>query len=183
MKYFKWNKSFLLLVMSVLVLTSCGSKEVDVVFKSNTTENDIIGIESDYSIFILDTEIENNTYDLNVQVEKLATTEIIGKYGKDSTFVSCEITAPDVYSYLMNNMEILNELDTEQLYQNIMEYIKEEECPQRKVKVDIPAEYKDGKLVVDTESFEYQDAVTGGMNSALTELYLLWLTEVDGEVK
>jgi len=61
------------------------------------------------------------------------TTNIVGKYSKDSTFVMCEITAPDVYSYLMENMESLNALDTEKLYRNIMEYITTEDCPQRKV--------------------------------------------------
>ncbi len=122
-------------------------------------------------------ESETN-YDLDAQIASMADVQVKGKYKKNDQTVVCEITAPDVYSYMMNNVDELNKLETKELYENILAYAKSEDCAKRTVEVEVPATYEDGKLVIDTNSVKYQDAVNGGMNSALTELYMKVIDEM-----
>lgn len=176
-----------MIVVGVCCLTSCNSKKVEVVLPNEsetvTVSNDFSTSESrkDFEEFITGESQDNeeSKYDLDVQVASFSKTEIIGKYDKDSTFVTCKVTAPDVYSYLMDNMESLMDMETEELYQDIMAYIQSEECKMRTVEIEVPAELQGDKLVIDTTSAKYQDAINGGMNSALTEIYVLWFMEME----
>lgn len=176
-----------MIVAGMCCLTSCNSKKVEVVLPDEsetvTVNKDFSTSESrkDFEKFITgeSQDDEEPKYDLDVQVANFSKTEIIGKYNKDSTSVICKVTAPDVYSYLMDNMEILMDMETEELYQNIMVYIQSEECGMRTVEIEVPAELQGDKLVIDTTSAKYQDAINGGMNSALTEIYVLWFMEME----
>ena len=60
-----------------------------------------------------------------------------------------------------------------------MVYIQSEECGMRTVEIEVLAELQGDKLVIDTTSAKYQDAINGGMNSALTEIYVLWFMEME----
>lgn len=184
-------KFIVLVIAAVLTLelTACDFGKIETVLGDASeiviVNDDISTNESkkDFEEFILgkSNKTEEKMYDLDVQVAKFATTEIIGTYNKNSTSVTCKVTAPDVYSYLMNNMDLIEQLEIEELYQNILLYIQNEECDKRTVEIEVPAELQGNKLVIDTTYPKYQDAVNGGMNSALTEIYVLWLLEVEGK--
>lgn len=178
-----------IIVAGVCCLISCNYKKVEVILpdasEAVTVSNDFSTSESrkDFEEYITGKtrEDEEQKYDLDVQVASFSKTEIIGKYDEDSTSVTCKVTAPDVYSYLMDNMESLMDMETEELYQDIMTYIQSEECKMRTVEIEVPAELQGDKLVIDTTSVKYQDAINGGMNSALTEIYVLWFMEMEKE--
>lgn len=200
------NKKFVIVVVSLTLLffvSSCGcsskkevvnvEQETEVEVNKDTSDGEVV-LEQKVEIelitnndkteepekeVVVEESTEEQIYDLDVQVEKLATTEIIGEYDKESTSIICKVTAPNVYQYLMDNMQTLNELEVEELYQTIMQYIQSEECEKRIVEVELPAQLQDGKLVVDATTVEYQDAIHGGMNSALTEIYILFLLELE----
>ena len=200
------NKKFVIVVVSLTLLffvSSCGcsfkketvnvEQETEVEVNKDTSDGEVV-LEQKVEIelvtnndkteepekeVVVEESIGEQIYDLDVQVEKIATTEIVGEYDKESTSVICKVTAPNVYQYLMDNMQMLNELEVEELYQTIMQYIQSEECEKRIVEVELPAQLQDGKLVVDATTVEYQDAIHGGMNSALTEIYILFLSELE----
>lgn len=123
-------------------------------------------------------EESKEKYDLDAQIASMADVQVKGIYKKKDQTVVCKITAPDIYSYMMDNVDELNKLETKELYENILVYAQSEECAKRTVEVEVPATYENGKLVVDTSSVKYQDAVNGGMNSALTELYIKVVDEM-----
>lgn len=183
------NKKFviaMIIVVGMYCLTACNSEKIEVILP-NESKTAIIGNDfstpeskKEFEEFITgkSQEAEEPKYDLDMQVADLSTIEIIGKYDKNSTSVTCKISAPDVYNYLMDNMESLMYMETEELYQNILMYIQNEKCKMRTVEIEIPVELQEDKLVLDTTSAKYQDAISGGMNSALTEIYILWYTEI-----
>ena len=69
-------------------------------------------------------------------------------------------------------------MDEEQLLATVKEAIGNEEFPRKEETIELPAEVIDGKVVVDNNSYDYQDAVTGGLYTYLTELYEKALQEV-----
>lgn len=177
----------MMIVMGVCCFLSCKLKEVEVVLPDKsekaTLDNNFSTSESrrDFEEFITGEKQEDEEfkYDLDIQVASFSKTEIIGEYDKDSKFVTCKVTAPDVYSYLIENTESLINMETEELYQNIMAYIQSKECKMRTAELEVPAKMQGNKLVIDTTSAKYQDAINGGMNSALTEIYVLWFMEMN----
>lgn len=149
-------------LICILLFLVTGCTSVDIVF-----DNQLETVES-----------EQDGYDLEKELSALSTVKFKGSYDKDSSSVVCEIQSPDIYSFLMDNMDSMMELDENELYIKIIEYAQKKDCPTRKVEVELPAHFENEKLVVETDSFEYQDAVTGGVNSALTEIYLKALEEM-----
>lgn len=170
-------------------LVAC-SKKTEIVFdietKPDSSEgvNEILFEDDDKEIY---QEIafgnvekpEDTFYDLDTRIEELADIEFVGDYNKNSTFVKCRISAPDVYTYITDNFDSLINMDSESLYNEIVGYIKDEKCPIRNVEVELSAVYDNNQLVVDTTSFEYQDAIHGGLNSALTEFYIQGISEIE----
>ena len=116
--------------------------------------------------------------DLDLQLEQLADIKVIGKYSEKSKTVTCVITAPDLYTYIVGNMDALSKLDTEQLYEVLLDYAIDDKSPQIETELELPVEYYNEKLYVDTSSYEYQDAIHGGLNSALTELFIQSINEM-----
>ena len=171
------NKKFvvaMIIVVGMYCLTACNSEKIEVILP-NESKTAIIGNDfstpeskKEFEEFITgkSQEAEEPKYDLDMQVADLSTIE------------TCKISAPDVYNYLMDNMESLMYMETEELYQNILMYIQNEKCKMRTVEIEIPVELQEDKLVLDTTSAKYQNAISGGMNSALTEIYILWYTEI-----
>ncbi|MDO5415792.1 MAG: hypothetical protein Q4F29_01210 [Lachnospiraceae bacterium] len=96
----------------------------------------------------------------------------------------CEIEAPDVYSMVMEFAEQgMTFEDEEQLHQAIMEYVEEPECPKREQTVKVPVVKRDGSWYADTKSEEYQDAVTGGLYTAMNEMAQKMLEEMIGQME
>ena len=157
----------LLFLLSISCITSCSKVEI------------VMDTELDKKGKNAGTSSNSNTYDLDTQVANKAKVEFKEKYNKNSETVTCTVTAPDVYSYMMNNIDTLVELGEEDLYNNVLEYIKKEDCPTRTKEIELPVVYQDDKLIADTSSFEYQDAIHGGMNSAITELYILSIQSLE----
>ena len=99
-------------------------------------------------------------------------------YNSETGTVLCQINAPDIYSYFQTHENDLMEMDEEQLLATVKEAIGNEEFPRKEETIELPAEVIDGKVVVDNNSYDYQDAVTGGLYTYLTELYEKALQEV-----
>lgn len=151
------------LLCLMLLMTGCSS--VDIVLDNQLNSS----------------ESEQTGQDLERELSALSKIKFKGRYDKDSTSVICEIKAPDLYSYMTEHMDSLMELSEDDLYSNILEYAKSKDCPERKVEIELPAHFEDEKLIVDTNSFAYQDAVCGGINSALSEIYVQIIQEAIGE--
>ena len=111
-------------------------------------------------------------YALDKELTKFAEVKVKGSYSKNSETITCVVKAPNLYDYLLNNMEELSRLDDDQLYAQLLEYASDSTTPTLETEVEIPVVYADGKLCADTSSFEYQDAVAGGLHSAMTELFI-----------
>lgn len=144
----------LLLLFYISALSACKSPEI--VF-----EQDNIGEEVE------------NTNALDKKLESMAEVEVKGKYDKNSETVTCVVTSVDLYTYVMDNMDELAALESEQLYDHLIQYASEEDSPKISTELEVPVEYYEEKLYADTSSFEYQDAIHGGLNSALTEMFIL----------
>lgn len=80
------------LLCILLLFTGCSS--VDIAF-DNQLETE---------------ESEQEGYDLEKELSALSEVKFKGSYDKDSTSVVCEIESPDIYSYLMENMDALMDL-------------------------------------------------------------------------
>ena len=174
-----------LLGVGVFFIYSDFMGDVDVIINPEVTVETMTADQEDaimrHILFGEETEQgkTENGYDLDAQIASMADVQIKGKYKRTDETVVCKITAPDVYSYLMNNIDELNHLEAEELYKKVLEYVKSADCTSRTVEVEVPATYEDGKLIVDTDSVIYQDAVNGGMNSALTEIYITIIREME----
>lgn len=144
------------------------------------------GCKNPEIVFNLENEesesVKNQGYALDLELEQLANVEVKGRYNQNSETITCEITAPDMYTYVMNKVDILAEMDTEQLYEELLRYASDDTSSKRVIELELPVEYYDEKLYVDTSSFEYQDAVRGGLNSAMTELFIQSIKSMEERV-
>lgn len=91
----------------------------------------------------------------------------------------CEIEAPDLYSIVMELAEQGVEFGNEEaLHQMIMECVMDPACPKREQTVTVPVVKRDGNWYADTNSEDYQDAVMGGLYTAMNELAQKMLEEM-----
>lgn len=157
-------------IMSIMIFSACifsGCKNPEIVFNLENEESE---------------SVKNQGYALDLELEQLANVEVKGRYNQNSETITCEITAPDMYTYVMNKVDILAEMDTEQLYEELLRYASDDTSSKRVIELELPVEYYDEKLYVDTSSFEYQDAVRGGLNSAMTELFIQSIKSMEERV-
>lgn len=168
------KRLILLLALALaLMLTSCGGP--DVVLDSDyegessaevITEKDI----EEYHAIMYPEDYPENPYNLESEVASAAEIKM-GSYKKDSDVIDCTVSAPDVYAYLMENQDALMELDEEDLYTAIHNAIENKEIGNRTVSISLPVQNIDGTIVASTDSDEYRDAVSGGLYSALSDIY------------
>ena len=97
----------------------------------------------------------------------------------DKTFVKCSITAPNLYDYMSHNIDDLMRLDEEDLYQRILTYIQSENVQMRTVEVNLRIVEEENQKFIDTDNFEYQDALLGGLNSFMTDIYVAALEDIE----
>lgn len=121
---------------------------------------------------------ESSTYSLDKEIQAYATVEYVGFYTKNSDTVKCRVTAPDLNTFIISNEEQLMQLEQEELYARLIEYIHDPESVSTTVELELPAASIDGQLVVASESFEFQDAIHGGLYSAMTQIYIQAFNEM-----
>lgn len=123
-------------------------------------------------------ESEENPYKLDEEIVKYSSVEFIGSYTKKSDVVKCRITAPNIHDYIMENEDQLLQLDTEEIYSQLINYVQESNFQMMTTDLDLTATYINKQLVVSSESFEFQDAIHGGLYSAMTEIYIQAFNEM-----
>ncbi len=186
------------LLCSVICLSSCKSEPevmLDAEYALEHTGEDALSIElskekdlEEFEQFFfqndaLETDETEEKYDLESKIIEKATIEFQEGYDKNSKTITCVITAPDVYSYIIDNEEMLLPLETEALYQTILDQFEGDAYAVRTVEVELPVAYQNGTLIVDTDSYEYKDAVSGGMYSALTDVYAKTIEILEEELQ
>lgn len=95
--------------------------------------------------------------------------------------LKCKVTYPDLQSYWVENQEELLKLDEEQLKSKLIEAC--ENVNKKTVTITFPAKYDNGFLLLDSDCFEYQDAVSGGLLELAAERYSELLDEMYAEVE
>ena len=110
-------------------------------------------------------------YDIESVVNEMAVVRFEKKkYFINAESVECTVTAPDMYSYFLENLDAMMESDEATFYDNAMEYLHSDNCKMRTVTLTLPVRYFNHKLIAETGGDEYKDAVSGGMYSALEEI-------------
>ena len=95
--------------------------------------------------------------------------------------LSCKVTYPDLKSYWLENQEELLWFTEEELVDALLAAC--ETAEKKTITIDFPAEYDNGFLLLDSDCFEYQDAVSGGLLGLAAERYSEILDEMYTEVK
>lgn len=111
-----------------------------------------------------------NPYDLESYISALSSVEVTGFYTPKSSTVKCKVTAPDVYDYLIEHKDTIFAKETDEIYQEVVEYLSSENCPVRESEITLSARYKNGTLYADINTIEYKDAVSGGLYSAIGDV-------------
>ena len=153
--------------------------EIPIVFSG---EEDYSGMDSISDLVEREVEKNNeipNTI-LETAIEKRTKISFEGDIKQDTGKITCVIDALDVKSYLDDHEDELIILEEKQLIDTILSAIEEEDFPRKKVSLELSAIYENGKIIVDNKSFEYEDAVLGGLYSYLTDVYSKALEEIVG---
>lgn len=152
--------------------------EIPIVF----SEEDYSGIESISDLVEREAEKNNETQNtiLEAAIEKRTKISFEGGIKEDTGKITCVIDSLDVRSYLNDHEEELITLEEKQLIDTILSAIEEENFPRKEVSLELSAIYENGKIIVDNNSYEYEDAALGGLYSYLTEVYSKALDEIIG---
>lgn len=170
-------KIYILIMTIVILFSSCGKVELIL-----DTEIDYAEDLEEFKEFMGENNYNEN-YNFESFINEKANIVFNKDYKKDSKLVTCTITAPDVYSYIINNIEELSLLTEEELYNTLLGYFSNNNYETRQVTIEVPVEYKERKLIVDTNVFEYKDAISGGMYTALNEVYIKYWKQVFFELE
>ena len=172
------KRLFLLaLICMCTTLLGCGSNdkgstEMPIEFSDQKESSEIETIDE---LVAMEAGLDNTTSEksnrLEEEIEKKTEVTIENGYNQDTGTVTCKINAPDIYSYFQEHEEELMAIEEEQLLNKILLDMEDNNFPIREVSIELPAKVTDGKIIVDTSTYEYQDAVVGGLYSYLTELY------------
>lgn len=95
--------------------------------------------------------------------------------------LECEVTYPDLKSYFLENQTNLLEMNEEELKSNLLQAC--EKVEKKSVTITFPAEYDDGFLLLDSDCFEYQNALSGGLQELAAERFSELLDEMYVEVE
>ena len=111
--------------------------------------------------------VDTQTYDLEALVAQQA--QVVAGEVQDGN-ITCTVTAPDMYTMMMDYLASGQEMTLEAYYAAAQAYLAQAECSQRVVEITVPVWEQNGELVPDPLAPEYVDAVSGGMYSALREI-------------
>ncbi len=93
-----------------------------------------------------------------------------------SKSVKCEVTAPDLSAYWKENREALIKLDDEELHNTIVAAL--ETMDRKTTEIRLEAEYENGYLLLESDCFEYYNAISGGLYTLLQDEYNAALDEL-----
>lgn len=144
-------------------------------------EKIVVNIDKEYEeymILIYDEQPEETLVD---QIGEYATIDFPFFVTRFSDELKCEVTYPDLKSYCLDNQEELLELNEEELCSRLLKAC--ENADKKTVTITFPATYDNGFLLLDSDCFEYQDAVTGGLLGLAAERYSELLDEMYAEVE
>lgn len=120
---------------------------------------------------------EETEYDFQKIVMEKSIVTFNGNPTINDTSVKCTVEYYDVYQYVMDNEETLFSLDTDDLYATLVSALESGKIKKNTVELELSAEYKDGKLIVNNDCYEYSNAITGGSHQLFSELYSRALQE------
>ncbi len=177
----QWLISFYLLFVMLYALSGC-SKQKIVTSEEYLSE---MGIDNknikEYEDFMINEDSDNedeNKGGLEKEIQKYAKIKFDYNSFQDTGTISCTITAPDVYSYLLLNEKTFLEMESEDIRTSIVDACKRGDLGEREVTIIIPARKEKEVIIVDTSNEEYTDAVTGGLYSAISDIYMKSMQEI-----
>lgn len=141
----------------------------------------VINLDKEYEEYIeliYDEQPEETLVD---KIEAYVTVDYPFFVTRFSDELKCEVTYPDLKSYWIENQEELLELTEKQLKSRLIEAC--ENVNKKTVTITFPAKYDNGFLLLDSDCFEYQDAVSGGLLGFAAERYSELLDEMYAEVE
>lgn len=95
--------------------------------------------------------------------------------------LKCKVTYPDLKNYWLDKQNELLELNEDELHSRLLKAC--ETAEKKTVSISFPAEYDNGFLLLDSDCFEYQDAMSGGLLGLAAERYSDLLDEMYAEVE
>ncbi len=120
---------------------------------------------------------DDKKYDIVKRIEEVSEINIKNYNEKDGT-ATCEIKAPNLYTYVMDNLDDISAQSDEEAYLGIIEYLNSGDYATKVTEITAYATIEDNKLIIDDTSFEFQDAFHGGINSLMTDLVIFGLNEI-----
>lgn len=170
------------LTFVVIVLLSGCSKKKIVTNEDYLSEVSLENISiKEYEQFMISEKSNNeekNKGDLEKEINKYATISFIEDSYMDTGTISCKIIAPDVYSYMMLNEKNFMEMESEAISTAIIDACKRGDLEEREVTIILPAKIDKGVIIADTSGEEYKDAVSGGLYSAICDIYRKSMQEI-----
>lgn len=123
-------------------------------------------------------EQNEKKYDLKEMILEDTKVTFNGIHTIKDTSIKCKIESYDIYQYIMDNIETINNLkSTSEFVEYMKENIKYGNIKRIARELELPCEYIDKKLVVNDYSDEFKDAMLGGAYTLLSELKTKAITE------
>lgn len=132
----------------------------------------------EYMILIYDEQPEETLVD---QIGEYVTVDFPFFVTRFSDELKCKVTYPDLQSYWIENQEELLELNEEELCSRLLKACKT--VDKKTVTITFPATYDNGFLLLDSDCFEYQNALSGGLQELAVERFSELLDEMYAEVE
>ena len=126
-------------------------------------------------------EAENDKqYDIDKKIEEVSEIRIID-YKEDEGTAVCDIKAPDIYSFVVGNIDVIDEQSDEETYDYLCSYLDNGDYKIRRSKITVDAIVDNNILIIDDTSYEFQDAIHGGINSLMTDFLINGLNDMSKE--
>lgn len=149
--------------------------EDEIVLKSDYVEQMKSDEEKRYDLLMEEMyggEKNEKKYDLKETILADSKVTFEGIHTIKDTSIKCKIEAYDIYSYVIDNIEIMKDFKNAEEYTEYMKKsIKDGDIKRTTRELELPVEYKDNKLIVNNYSDEYKDAMLGGAYTLSNELH------------
>lgn len=153
----------------------------EIVLKSNYNEQIKSDEEKRYELLMEKMYGGNKNekkYDLKEIILEDTKVTFNGIHTIKDTSIKCKIESYDIYQYVMDNIETINNLkSTSEFVEYMKENIKYGNIKRTIKELELPCEYIDKKLVVNDYSDEFKDAMLGGAYTLSSELKTNAITE------